>query len=116
MDDAVNRQTASFRAVLSLCWAAITGALAAALQALLWSVITSMLVVRPLLSLVLIPVGSLMLLMVLIVGFLAEARPIYEHRWPLLMIGLGSIALMQIYDSLIRMLEAARGNDGSHHS
>jgi hypothetical protein len=59
---------------------------------------------------VLIPVGSLMLLMALIVGFLAEARPIYEHRWPLLLIGLCSIALMQIYDSLIRMLEAARGD------
>jgi hypothetical protein len=102
--------------MLSLCGAGIAGALAVALHALLWAVITSMLVVRPLLSMVLIPVGSLMLLMALVVGFLAEARPIYEHRWPLLLTGLGSIALMQIYDSLIRMLEAARGTDGSHHS
>jgi cell division protein FtsW len=65
MDDVVSRVISSFGALVSLCGATIAGAIAVALQALLWALITSMLVVRPLFSMVLIPVGSLMLLLFL---------------------------------------------------
>ena len=74
----------------------------------LWAVVTSLLMLRPVVALTVVPIGFVFFFLAVFVGFWAEARPIAEHRWAVLGIGLGSILLAQLYDELIRFVDRVR--------
>jgi hypothetical protein len=80
-----------------------------------WALVTSLLIVRPFVVVALMPLGVLFFLFAVVGGFALEARGLVDHRWVLLAIGLGAIALVQIYDGTIRFLDGLfRSGDGDH--
>lgn len=77
----------------------------------LWILVTSLLMLRPVVMMVLMPLGTVFFFLAVVVGFWAEARPIAEHRWAVLGIGLGSVLLAQLYDECIRVADRLRTNE-----
>ena len=93
----------------------LAAAAIACLRTMRWAVVTTLLILRPVIAMLLLPLGMMLVLLAVLIGFWAEARPIAEHRWALLGIGLGSIALIQLYDALIGVLAALPLAHGSVH-
>ena len=85
------------------------------LRMLRWALVTTLLILRPVIAMLLVPLGVTLVLLAVLIGFWAEARPIAEHRWALLGIGLGSIALMQVFDGVIGLLDSLPPGDGRDH-
>jgi hypothetical protein len=80
-----------------------------------WALVTSLLIARPFVVVALVPLGVLFFLLSVVGGFALEARGLVDHRWALLAIGLGAIALAQIYDGTIRFLDALFRSGGGDH-
>jgi len=76
----------------------------------LWATVTVLLLLRPVVAMVLLPTGVIFFFLAVVVGFWAEARPIVEHRWAVLGIGLGSILLARLYDEAIRLVDRLRSD------
>jgi hypothetical protein len=73
-------------------------------RAVCWALGTTLSILRPALRLALLPLGVVFLLLALVGGFVLEARGVVDHRWTLLALGLGLVAITRLYDRLIAAL------------
>ncbi len=101
--------------VARLARSAIVGSAQAGCATVLWLVITALVLLRPFVALLLLPFGVLLLLGALVFGFWAQTPHFYEQRWAMVGVALGSVLAVQVYDGLVRVLEAARPPYGRDH-
>jgi hypothetical protein len=110
MDKRLMNITAALQRIRTLLQAGTLRGLYVLIDLALWSTVTVLLLLRPVVGLVLLPTGVIFFFLAVVVGFWAEARPIVEHRWAVLGIGLGSILLAQLYDEVTRLVDRLRSH------
>ncbi len=108
MDKRLMKMTAATRVIRTLLQAGMLLGMSVVVDLALRATVAALLLLRPVVGMVLVPTGVIFFFLALFVGFWAEARPIAEHRWAVLGIGLGSIMLAQLYDDLIRVVDRLR--------
>jgi hypothetical protein len=108
MDKRLMNMTAALHRIRTFLQAGALRGMNVLIDLALWATVTALLLLRPVVGMVLVPIGVIFFFLALLVGFWAEARPIAEHRWAVLGIGLGSILLAQLYDEVIRILDRLR--------
>ncbi|MFM1990390.1 MAG: hypothetical protein RJA99_3347 [Pseudomonadota bacterium] len=100
----------SFRAPLI---SVLRASLSVVMSVLMWAVVTTLALMRPLVALALVPIGYVAFYVAVLGGFLAQVPGIHAHRWEMLFLGLGAIFVMRLFDGIIGGVADAFRDDGA---
>ena len=81
----------------------------------LWALSTTLLLLRPVVAIVLVPAAVLLFFIALIFGFWAKLPHFFEPRWTMIGCSLAAIAFVQSFDGLIRFLDSLRTDHERHY-